>query len=42
MLLKEALYINDKIFNKYNDLLNPNDKYFEKLYTFTLSQYYTD
>ena len=42
MLLKEALSINDKIFNKYNDLLNPNDKYFEKPYTFTLSQYYTD
>jgi hypothetical protein len=42
MLLKEALCINDKIFNKYNDLLNPNDKYFEKPYKFTLSQYYTD
>jgi hypothetical protein len=42
MLLKEALSINDKIFNKYNDLLNPNDKYFEKPYNLTLSQYYTD
>ena len=42
MLLKEALSINDKIFNKYNDLLNPNDKYFEKPYKMTLSQYYTD
>jgi hypothetical protein len=42
MLLKEALCINDEIFNKYNDLLNSNDKYFEKPYKFTLSQYYTD
>ncbi len=42
MLLKEALFISDIVFNKYNNLLNPNDKYFEKPYNFTLSQYYTD
>ena len=36
MLLKEALSINNKIFNKYNKLLNPNDKYCEKPYTVSL------
>jgi len=35
MLLKKALSINYKIFNKYNNLANPNDKYFEKPYKFT-------
>ena len=42
MLLKEALFISDIVFNKYNNLLNPNDKYFEKPYKLKLSQYYTD
>jgi hypothetical protein len=27
--VKETLSINDIVFNKYNNLLNPNDKYFE-------------
>lgn len=42
MLLKEALLLNDKIFIKYLNLLNTDDKYFQKPYRLTLTQYYTD
>ena len=42
ILLKKALSKSDKLFNKYNNLLNPNDKYYHKPYELTLSQYYTN
>lgn len=42
MILKEAMSINNRIFNKYNKLLNPNDKYFKKPYKLTVSCYYTN
>ncbi len=33
VILKYALSISKNIFNKYNDLFNPNNKYFKKPYT---------
>ncbi len=42
MLLKEALTIDNDTFNKYNNLLNSNDKYFKPPYKLALSKYYTD
>lgn len=40
MILKEALHIDGKIFEKYKNLLDPDDTYFQKPYEVTLMEYY--
>ncbi len=42
MLLNEAFSIDDNLFNKYNNLLNPDDKYVQKPYNVTLPKHVSD